>query len=222
MGTIRGLLSQGNGKVGESVHLWGLPAGETCPGMSEACGRVCYARQGRFRTQVVSGRLAWNLQQSRRAGLRGPDARPGGPSARGVWSSGCTPRATSTTPSTPGSGEWVMRGGAPRARFYFYTRSWRVEDHRPRARADGGAGETSGAWYSADADTGPPPERPAGRPGRLPPRPARARDEAGADLVFRVRGLRQGRVGLGLVCPSETPQGKAQDVTCGSCQRCWE
>jgi len=41
--TIRNLLTRGNGKLGEGIRAWSLPAVETCPGRSDLCARVCYA-----------------------------------------------------------------------------------------------------------------------------------------------------------------------------------
>lgn len=43
MSTIRNLLTRGNGKLGEGIRAWSLPAVETCPGRSDLCARVCYA-----------------------------------------------------------------------------------------------------------------------------------------------------------------------------------
>ena len=58
---ISNLLTRGNGKLGEGTHAWSLPAIETCPGRSDLCARVCYARSGRFRTRTMRSRLAENL-----------------------------------------------------------------------------------------------------------------------------------------------------------------
>ncbi len=57
----RNLLTRSNGKLGEGIHAWSLPAVETCPGHSALCERVCYARTGRYRTQFMQDRLAENL-----------------------------------------------------------------------------------------------------------------------------------------------------------------
>ena len=59
--TVRNLLTRGNGKLGEGIHAWSIPAIETCPGRSALCERVGYAREGRFRTQFMQDRLAENL-----------------------------------------------------------------------------------------------------------------------------------------------------------------
>src|SRR3954452_4435690 len=63
--TVRtNLLTRGNGKLGEGIHSWSLPAVETCPGRSSLCESVCYARSGRFRTQFIQDRLQANLDAS--------------------------------------------------------------------------------------------------------------------------------------------------------------
>ena len=61
MPNVRNLLTRGNGKLGEGIHAWSLPAVETCPGRSDLCSRVCYARSGRFKTRTMQSRLAENL-----------------------------------------------------------------------------------------------------------------------------------------------------------------
>src|SRR5262249_49262511 len=54
------LLGRGNDKLGEGVHHFDLPAVTTCPGATDVCLGCCYARQGRFRTDVVKARLERN------------------------------------------------------------------------------------------------------------------------------------------------------------------
>ncbi len=217
MGTIRGLLSQGNAKVGEGIHLWGLPAVETCPGMSSLCEGVCYARKGRFRLPTVRARLTWNLERSRRPDFA--DAM-----AREVRRKGClVVRVHSAGDFYDAEYAekwlWVMRK-QPKARYYFYSRSWRQPDIA-EVLGRMAALKCVRAWYSVDSETGTPPTVPPGvRLAYL--RVDESDDAQPADLVFRVRGLRAKRVGLDLVCPHETPRGRADDVNCGSCRRCWE
>lgn len=104
----------------------------------------------------------------------------------------------------------------PAARFYFYTRSWRVAEIEPVLvhMADEA---NARVWYSVDRESGLPEWIPDGV------RLAWLQDDAtlceDADLVFRVRALRQDRVRLPLLCPQETPQGKLL-VNCGNCGTC--
>ncbi|MBA4067190.1 MAG: hypothetical protein C0501_26490 [Isosphaera sp.] len=76
------------------------------------------------------------------------------------------------------------------------------------------------AWYSTDAETGLPDHVPPGvRLAHL--RVAADEQPAPADLEFRVRRLRAARTPLSVVCPHETPEGRARDANCGNCGRCW-
>jgi hypothetical protein len=59
------LLGRGNGKLGENIHHWSLPAVDACPGRSPLCQRHCYARTGRFRTRRLQDLLRRNLALSR-------------------------------------------------------------------------------------------------------------------------------------------------------------
>ena len=217
MGTVRGFLSRGNGKVGQAVHLWGIPAGDTCPGMTPSCEKVCYAKQGRFRLPAVAERLVWNLAQSRMpdfSARMAAEVRQKGCLVVRVHSAGDFYDA-----DYAGKWEWVLKR-CPKVRFYFYTRSWRDAGIRPAVERIAGLANVR-AWYSADADTGPPPDVPAGV--RVAFLQVREADSGGhADLVFRVRRLRSGRLPLGLVCPHETPRGLADGTNCGNCQHCWK
>ena len=217
METVRGLLSQGNAKVGEGIHLWGLPAGETCPGMSALCEKACYARKGRFKYPSVRARLEWNLERSRRpdfADLMAKEVRRKGCLVVRVHSAGDFYDAEYAQKWL-----WVMRQ-RPRTRYYFYSRSWR-QPEIAEVLARMAALKCVRTWYSVDAETGRPDEAPPGvRIAYL--RVDGSDDAAGADLVFRVRGLRSKRVGLDLVCPHETPKGRADDVNCGNCRQCWK
>ena len=218
MGTVRGLLSQGNAKVGEGIHLWGLPPVDSCPGMSALCERACYARKGRFKYPSVVERLAWNLDQSHRTDFADRMAKE-------IRRKGCLVvrvHSAGDFYDAEYADKWLrVMTTRPKARFYFYSRSWRVPEIG-EALTRMAALANVRAWYSVDAETGLPMVVPPGV--RLAYLRVDERDEPGpdADLVFRVRGLRTKRVGLDLVCPHETPKGRAEDVNCGSCRRCWE
>lgn len=214
--TVRSLLTQGNGKVGESIHLWSIPAVETCPGRSPVCERFCYARQGRFLFPAVEERLRWNYEQS----LLDTFAER---MAKEVKRKGCLVvrvHCSGDFYSAAYAEKWlgVMRR-CPKARFYFYTRSWRVPEVAP-VLEEMAALKCCRAWYSVDSHTG--------VPDRVPPGVRIAYlqvdDEDQPELVnlmFRVRRLRRRRIALSLVCPSETPLGKDRQVNCGSCGKCW-
>lgn len=211
----RCLLTLGNGKVGEAIHLWSLPAILSCVGRSPACVAACYARRGRFRFPAVVERLHANYDACREA-----DFAPR--MIAEIKRRGCVVvrvHAAGDFWSRSYIGDWVRIARAcPRTRFYAYTRSWREESLRAElvrlARL-----ENVRLWFSTDRDTGP--------VGALPPgvrvcHLVTRRDEdvpPETDLVFRVRGLR--RYPLPLACPSESPAGTARSLTCGACGRCF-
>jgi hypothetical protein len=217
--TIRSLLTRGNKKVGESIHLWSVPAVTTCPGSTATCRRVCYATKSRFLLEAVKARLRWNWQQAQR-----PDFVDRMVSE--VRKKGCLVvriHASGDFASVEYAEKWyeIIRR-SPRAKFYGYTRSWRCADIAQVLERIA-ALDNCQLWYSLDADTGLPEHIPVGvrlcylqTDDETP--------EEGADLLFRTRGLRKEkrtRVGLTVICPSETPQGRSNDVNCGNCRRCW-
>jgi hypothetical protein len=206
----------GNGKLGQSIYHFDLPAVSTCPGRSAAC-QVCYATQGRFVFPQVQERLRWCYEQSRRGDFverMAREIRRKGVLVVRIHVSG-------DFYSSDYAGKWlaVMRQ-CPRARFYFYTRSWRIPEIAG-VLEEMAALRCCRPWYSVDYDTGLPQRVPVGvRLAYLQVREGE-RPEL-ADLLFRVRRLRRQRVPLSLVCPQETLQGRAHDANCGSCGRCWQ
>jgi hypothetical protein len=206
----------GNGKLGGSIAHFDLPPVSTCPGRSDVCQQVCYARSGHYVFPAVQERLRWNYEQSRRrdfAARMAREIRRKGVLVVRVHVSGDFYDAAYAA-------KWlaVMRA-CPRTKFYFYTRSWRI----PAIAAvleQMTALPCCRAWYSIDGATGVPEGVPAGvrlaylqaQEGERPER---------VDLLFRVRRLRRQRMALPLLCPHETPQGRANDVNCGNCGRCW-
>ncbi len=218
MATIRALLAQGNGKLGQSIHHFDLPSIATCPGRSRACEAVCYASRGRFRADLVRNRLRWCLQQSRRedfADCMVDEIRRKGVLVVRIHVSG-------DIYNVPYAEKWLsVFHRCPATRFFLYTRSWRVPEiavvleqmaERDNVRV----------WYSADPDTGLPEPVPTGV--RVAWMQSSEDDPQLGNLVFRVRRLRTepiGRVGLPIVCPHETPDGHDQNVNCGNCGHCW-
>src|SRR5690242_1471602 len=56
----------GNGKLGQGIHTWSIPAVLTCPGRTSICDKVCYAKKSRFLFQQVQERLQWNWEHAQR------------------------------------------------------------------------------------------------------------------------------------------------------------
>ena len=120
---IRNLLPRGNGKLGEGIHAWSLPAVETCPGRSDLCSRVCYARSGRFHTRAMQTRLSENLALSQAddfvTRITAEILRRGVNILR-IHVSGDFYDARYVN-------KWAaIARRCPRTTFYGYTRSWRV------------------------------------------------------------------------------------------------
>jgi hypothetical protein len=210
------LLAIGNGKLGEQIAHFDLPALPTCPGRSSVCESVCYATTGRFVFANVRTRLAWCLRQSRRAGFSRR-------AAKEIRSRGLMVvrlHVSGDFYDADYARKWLcVMSHLPRVRFYFYTRSWRVPAIasvlEEMARL-----ECCRVWYSVDRDTGCPQVVPTGvRLSYLQDAPGPV---GNVGLVFRTSGMLESpRVGLPLICPTDTPVGRRNGTTCGSCGVCF-
>jgi hypothetical protein len=211
------LLSKGNDKIGGQIYSFNLPAGVTCPGQSAACAN-CYAQRGRWLFRNVRDALAWNYRMAQRQFFieeMVEELRRRRVKVLRLHSSGDFFSSQYTR-------KWVeILTRSPEVTAYTYTRSWRVPEIL-LALVDLAALPNFALWFSADADTGMPPEVPPGfRVAWL----QESEDDAiptGVDLVFRVHRLRKTprkRIGLTLVCPTE--QGREHTTTCSTCAHCW-
>ncbi|MCE9564610.1 MAG: hypothetical protein K8U57_21460 [Planctomycetes bacterium] len=214
---VRSLLTLGNWKVGESIHIWSLPAVETCPGSSSLCRAVCYATKGRYLFDAVRERLAWNLEQARR-----DDFVPR--MVKEIRRKGCLVIRVHSAGDffdEVYAGKWleIMRT-CPKPRYYWYSRSWRCPEIAS-VLEQMAALKCCRAWYSIDTETGIPDPVPFGVRLAFLQVKKDERPEL-ADMTFRIRRLRkESRVGLPMVCPSETPKGRERDTNCGNCRRCF-
>jgi hypothetical protein len=214
--TLPNLLQKGNKKVGENIWHFSLPAGETCPGRSGAC-RVCYAMQGRYRTATVRDVLARNLEASRENDFACRMAAE----VERRWCRVVRVHVSGDFYSREYAEKWleVVRR-CPDVTFYAYTRSWRVEAILPVLAELAGL-ENFRLWFSADADTGAPPEVEGARVAWLMQDAEEVIEDA--DLIFRDKPLRKvkaRRIGLTLVCPTENGSNVHSD--CGTCKVCWK
>jgi hypothetical protein len=211
------LLTRGNDKIGGKIYAFNLPACATCPGQSAACAS-CYAQRGRWLFRNVRDALAWNYRLAQRQFFVAEmveELRRRRVRVLRLHSSGDLFDAAYTR-------KWVeILTRSPDVVAYTYTRSWRVPAILP-ALVELAAVPNFRLWFSADADTGMPPEVPPGvRVAWLQEDEADALP-AGVDLVFRVHRLRKTprkRIGLTLVCPTE--QGREHTLTCSTCAHCW-
>lgn len=219
-GNGRQLLSQGNGKLGGQIYHWSLPAGITCPGKSGLCSGCCYATKGRFLLPYVRTRLEENYQRSLEAGFAKAMSRE----IRRRWVQVCRVHVSGDYYSADYALKWLrVFRSCPRARFYCYTRSYRVQEIEP-VLCEMALLRNVRLWYSADSEIGVPPRVPANiRVAWLQETEDDAFDNV--DLVFRVRRLRRqspAEVNGAMVCPSETPEGQVAEVTCATCRFCWK
>lgn len=213
----RNLLTRGNGKLGEGIHAWSMSAVETCPGRSTLCERVCYARSGRFRTQLLQERLAENLD----AALADDFVRRMTKEIRRRGVHTLRIHVSGDFFSADYARKWlVIARRSPYTTFYAYTRSWRVPEIAPTLEELARLRNVR-LWYSCDAETGLPEKiAPDIRLAYLQTAPE---DTPAGDLVFRIESLRATRarrIGLSLVCPRETGHPNATSITCTSCRRC--
>ena len=211
---IRGLLVQGNRKLGSAIHHWDLPPVVSCPGRTKSCERVCYAKSGRYSTKLVKNRLKWCMQQSRMDDF----------SARlvnEIHQKGvlvCRVHCSGDMYSAEYAEKWLsIMKDCPQVKFYLYSRSYRCADIAP-VLAKMAALKNVRVWYSTDSDTGTPDSIPAGV--RLAFLMTEDGQEAEAmDLLFVVRRLKQEAVRKSL--PVLCPQQAGKQENCGSCGKCF-
>jgi hypothetical protein len=218
-------MTRGNAKLGPDILAFSLPAGQTCPGQTDACARECYAKKGNFAWPSTRDRHAANLRAARRRSFvrrltREIERRCGAVVRLHVsgdfFSPGYAKKVLAIVRACPG----VM--------FYAYTRSWRVASIRPVLLALA-AEPNFRMWWSADRDSGVPFPIPQHvRMAWMMSEPDEERTHADliglCDLVFRTRKCRE-RVALKVasvtVCPVENGTPAGHDATCGACGICW-
>jgi hypothetical protein len=210
------LLTVGNMKLGPSIASFSIPPVVTCPGRSPTCEECCYATRGRFVLPAVRRLLEWNYKASKRPTFAEDvveEIQRRRIKLLRVHVSGDFYSSEYTT-------QWLEVVRAVRkCRFYGYTRSWREPSILP-VLAEMALEKNMRLWFSADSDTGLPPPVPGVRTAWLMTEEGEAVPKV--DLVFRTHPLRKSRskrVGLSLVCPTETGSRAATD--CGRCGHCW-
>lgn len=200
----RSLLTLGNGKVGESIHLWSLPPVETCPGRSSVCTEHCFGLKHRFQFPQVKRKLAYNLEACQQDDFAQRMADE-------IYSRGCMCVRIHCVgdffdKSYALKWLWVIQR-CKRTAFYFYTRSWRVPEIKPVIVTMSRLSNCN-AWMSTDSETG-------FTDGQQAYLQAKEGDTPDVDLIFRIRSLRK-LPALPQVCPAETAKGGV----CGICKKC--
>jgi hypothetical protein len=212
------MLQRGTTKLGRTIWHFSIPPVDTCPGKSELCERICYARRGWFGVSSSRRVLEANYLESQRADF--PSLMLGA-----IW----TQRPKLIRIHCAGdfySARYVRKWcrivqELPDVRFYYYTRSWRVATIAEAMRELEGFRNVA-PWWSVDQETGVPPRRGVSSRVRfayvsitdddIAPRPV--------DLYFRDYNLRRHvtkKVSGELVCPQENG---ITSVNCLQCQVC--
>ncbi len=217
MAIVRSLLAMGNGKLGQSIHHFDLLPVTTCPGRSGLCERVCYAKAGRFRFPQVQERLAWCYEQSQMPDF--PEKMRDEIRKKGVLV--VRLHVGGDFYDAEYARKWLeVFRRCPKTRFYFYTRSWRVEEVATVLEQMASLDRVR-VWYSFDEETGRPENVPEGV--RLAFLQETENGVEQADVLFRVRELRDKKecVPLAMICPAELEK-SSQGVNCGNCGHCWQ
>lgn len=214
------LLKAGNSKLGESIHVWSIPAVVTCPGSSEICRDRCYATKGFFLMNNVKAALFKNL-----ALCASPFFVD--------WMINSIKRRKATILRIHAAGDFMsvayLRSwlhivrACPETTFYAYTRSWRIPEMRKLLPVLA-AQPNFQLWYSCDIETGSPELLPEESKIRLAYMTVRVDDipDKPADIVFRdypTRGVVQKHLYGDMVCPPEN--GTGAKINCEKCRICF-
>ena len=211
------MLVGGNDKLGRHIATFGLPAIETCPGLTALCKSLCYANRGRYLTPPVRDRRRRNLEYTTRREFCDricAEIAAGEYEVVRIHDSGDFYSAEYVR-------KWCQIAQRnPRVRFYAYTRSWRVPRMSSALRAFSRLRNVR-LWLSEDHETGTPVR--TSRRQRIAFMQTKSTEVSeSADLMFRVHGLRKDivkRIGGVVVCP---PENGITEITCGSCGLCWD
>jgi len=142
------LLTRGNRKLGRNVWHWDLPAGPSCPGLSDICREICYAQKGFFVFQVAKYAANFALAKQPFAFLSAMNLElsrlPNGAVVR-IHTSG-------DFFSVSYVDSWSLLAQAnPTIAFYAYTRSWNVDAELREALEAFGQLPNVTIWASHDS-----------------------------------------------------------------------
>ena len=212
-----------NKKLGPSILSFNLPVIDSCPGSSEACEAVCYARNGYFRyprNQLLNDKkfdaskapffVQRAIDELRRTSLRRVRVHSSGDFYDRAY-----------------VGKWRRIATAlPEFSFCAYTRSWRLHEMLDEFKVLAQLPNFE-LWFSADRFTGLPPQVENVRACwllevELPPQPKPR--HLPVVLIFpntakdRVRFKQHGSA---IVCPNYGGSPVGEKLTCSECGFCW-
>ena len=208
-----------NTKLGALVHAWSILAGETCPGKTKLCTRLCYAKHGNFLWDTVTNAHSsnadfadtedfaeWMIHELKRKFVRVLRVHVAGDFFNEKYIN-----------------DWIqIVRECPETKFYAYTRSWRVEALFPRLIALANEPNIQ-LWWSIDRESGPAPLVPGVRMAYLAINDTDAMTVPNdVDLLFRNRAKTPMISSNGvMVCPVENKDpahiGKHTCSSCGVC-----
>lgn len=210
------LFGRGNTKLGNQILTWSLPAGRSCPGLTDACASICYASTGFFVAKNVAASHQANFEFSRSSDFVSEAVAELNKSKLSV----VRIHVAGDFYDEDYTLKWYeIIKACPTKRFFVYTRSWRIPAifsilkglaKLPNLRM----------WFSVDKDTGKPSSIPTGVRlaymqmvvGDVPRYKVQLflRDQT-KTIVKKING--------GLVCPREN--GINKTMTCYQCGYCW-
>ena len=204
-----------NRKLGPLVHTWSLPVLHTCPGKSEVCKHVCYAKTGFLAYPSIKKAYRKNLAASRRDDFVDRAVFY----LRELLVSRLRIHVSGDFYSNDYIDKWrsIIRR-CRSVQFLAYTRSWNDSSLRANILRLGREPNLS-LWLSSDASMPRPPRT------KLPVCYLSVSDEDQpafkVDLVFRHRRrtILKRTYNGGVVCPVENGVTK---TTCSQCTICWQ
>lgn len=212
------LIAPGNVKLGRAFWSFSLPAVTTCPGATSTCLKHCYARDGLFLMASVRGNRARCLEASKSKTFVADMTSQ----IRDHFVELMRIHVEGDFYDKSYVSKWTrIAAGCRKTTFLAYTRSWRVPG-LIEPLCELGKLPNVRLWFSADAESGPPPRLDGVRgvaymsinDGDLPDYPA--------DLVFRDNDttLMKFTPRGDLVCPYEQGVKKKTKITCSRCRYC--
>jgi len=215
------LLTRGNRKLGDGIHVFSLPAVMSCPGATPLCIEHCYGQDGRFRLGNVKARLASNWER-----LLAAEDFVGDMLAEIRCRRVATLRVHVVgdffSPEYAANWREIARR-SKQTKFFAYTRSWRIPEILPELTKLGRLSNFA-LWFSTDRESGPAPQFPGIRYAHMhidaiddlfvPPE---------TDLVFLDKPPKhvRKRIDAAQVCPYESGIEYPVPLTCTSCGLCW-
>lgn len=215
------LLSDGNSKLGRRIWSFSIPAVETCPGATAACQRACYAKKGFMAFNDVVAKYERNYEAAQREDFVDTVVAE----IRTVNAEVVRVHAAGDFYSEAYIQKWQRIARKTSARFYAYTRSWRVPELLGSLSAMAAIPNWE-LWFSVDKDCERVPDVPGVRVAYMAAEPGDFRRvRPTADLVFIDRSQRTAvrKAVKGVrVCPVENGVKYRYGMDCFRCGICWK